>query len=417
MTRALALDGGAPVRSEPLDYKRGVTLIGDEERAAVLEVLESRSLFRYYGPDLRHKVDGFEQGVSRLLQVPHALATSSGTAALRAGLAALGVGPGDEVVVPALTFIASANAVVTSGAVPVFADVDSSLGMDPSSLRACLSPRTAAIMPVHLENVVCDMAGVLEVARGAGVPVLEDACQAIGASYRGTAAGAIGDLGAFSLQLEKNITAGEGGVLVTNDAALHLLAARYTDQGGQFVTAHGGVRGSSEIDPFVGENLRMTELAGAVAGVQLGRLPGLLDAMRANKAKLLGMIGSIDGLTPRWIPDPEGEAGSSVTWYAPSAGTAARFVDALIAEGIPSARLYDGEPVYANRSILERRTVTPKRSPWATHPVDVSYALGMCPSAEDLASRSVIVPVGPGYTAGDLEDVAAAVAKVAAALL
>jgi 8-amino-3,8-dideoxy-alpha-D-manno-octulosonate transaminase len=411
----LALDGGVPVRAAPLDYQRGVTQIGAEERQAVLEVLESRSLFRYYGPDLRHKVEGLERGVVQQLGVPYALATSSGTGALRAALAALGVGPGDEVVVPALTFIASANAVVTSGAVPVFADVDDSLGMDPASLRSVLSPRTAAIMPVHLENVVCDMDAILPVA--GSVPVIEDACQAIGASYHGTAAGGLGAMGAFSLQLEKNITAGEGGVLVTADPELHLRAARYTDQGGQFVTAHGGVRGTSEVDPFVGANLRMTELAGAVAGVQLGRLPGLLDAMRANKAKLLAMIGAVDGLTPRWIPDPDGEAGSSITWFAPAADVAARFVDALLAEGIPSARLYDGEPVYANRSLLERRTVTPKRSPWAAHPVDVRYELGMCPRAEDLAARSVIVAVGPGYTAGDLEDVATAVAKVAAALL
>lgn len=257
------------------------------------------------------------------------------------------------------------------------------------------------------------MAGVL--AAAGQVPVLEDACQAMGASYRGKAAGTLGAMGAYSLQLEKNITAGEGGVLVTDDPALHHRAARYSDQGGQFVTARGGIRGGGEA--FVGENLRMTEIAGALAGVQLGRLPGLLDDMRAAKAKVAAMVGPRAGMEPRWVPDPDGDGGSSLAWYLPDGDLAARFVAALLAEGVPASRVYDGRPVYANRAYLERLTVTPKRSPWAHHPVDVTYRMGMCPRSEDLAARAVIVPLGPSWRAADLEDVATAVTKVADALL
>jgi 8-amino-3,8-dideoxy-alpha-D-manno-octulosonate transaminase len=239
----------------------------------------------------------------------------------------------------------------------------------------------------------------------------------MGATYHGAPAGTLGDIGCFSLQLEKNITAGEGGVVVTSDPDLHLRASRYTDQGGQFVTGRGGMRGGEVDEPFIGENLRMTELAGAIAGVQLGRLPGLLADMRANKQKVLAGVGEHAGLTPRAVPDPDGDGGSSCIWYVPDGASAERFVAAMLAEGIPSARLYDGKPLYAHPAYQARRTVTPKRSPWAQHPVDVSYPLGTCPRAEDLAARAVGVAIAPGYSDGDVDDVIEAVRKVADALL
>ena len=411
---ALAIDGGTPVRSTMLDHRRGASLIGDEEQAAVAAVLKSQSLFRYYGPDLQGTVDAFERGVSEQLGVPHALATSSGTGALLAALAALGVGPGDEVVVPAVTFIATANAVVVSGAVPVFCDLDHSLGLDPVALSAVLTSRTAAIVPVHLENVVCDMDGVQSVARGAGIPVLEDACQAMASSYKGRFAGTLGDMGVFSLQLEKNITAGEGGVVVTSDPALAVRAARYTDQGGQFVTAR-GVRGSA--DPFIGENLRMNEVSGAIAGVQLGRLPAIVSCMRAAKRQLLSLVGEHPDRVLRSCPDPAGDGGSSAIWYLPTPALAVRFVECLLAEGIPSANLYGGQTAYANPAYAQQLTVTPSRSPWARHAVPVSYPPGLCPRAEDLASRAAAVAIGPGYSPSDVSDVAEAVLKVTEAVL
>lgn len=397
----------------PLDHRRGASLLGPEERAAVLEVLDSQALFRYGGSG---RVEAFESAVQSFVGTARALATSSGTAALSAALAALGVGPGDEVIVPAVTFIATANAVVVAGAVPIFCDLDDSLGLDPAHLATLINERTAAVIPVHLENIVCDMDGVLAVTRPAGIPVLEDACQAIGSTYRGRPAGALGDLGCFSLQLEKNITAGEGGVVVTNDPALHLRATRYTDQGGQFVTGRGGSRGEMDL-PFVGENLRMTEIAGAIAGVQLTRLPGLLAAMRAAKSAVLEGVGKVDGLVARWTPDPDGDGGSSCIWYAPDAEIAAMFVSSLLADGVPSARIYNGEPVYANPAYRDRRTVTPKRSPWLNHPVDVSYRLGMCPRAENLVARSIAVAIAPGYGAPEVDIVVEAVRKAADALL
>lgn len=398
---------------------RGVALLDEEEIAAAVAVLQSRSLFRYYGPDFQRKVEAFESALRAQLDVAHAVATSSGTAALRCALAALGVGCGDEVIVPAFTFIATVNAVVSMGAVPVFAEVDKSLNLDPTQLEEVITERSVAVIPVHLENVAADMDPIMEIARRRGIGVVEDAAQSMGSTYKGRAVGTIGDLGAFSLQLEKNVTAGEGGAVTGNDPELWLRAARFQDQGGQFVTSSGGGRGGELDEPFLGENLRMTEIAGAVAEVQMRKLPGLLAAMRANKGRILAAVGEVPGLELRHVPDPPGDGSSSITWFAPDALLAQRMVEALRAEGIPAVQFYDGKPVYANEALLARRTASNKGGPWhcAEHPCHVSYAMGMCAETEALVARNVTVGVGAQYSEDDCADVAAAVRKVAQALV
>ena len=384
---------------DPLDFGKGASLLGDEEREAVDRVMRSRSLFRYYGPDLQGTVAAFEAGVCKELGVQHAVAVSSGTAALRCALAALKIGPGMRVVVPAFTFVATVNAVVASGATPVFADVDETLGLDPRRI-----PHADAVILVHIENVVCDMDRY-----DLSVPIIEDAAQAFGASYKGRFAGSFGALGCFSLQLEKNITAGEGGVVTTDDELLYLRASRYQDQGGQFVTSYASTRGDELTEPFAAENLRMGELAGAVAGVQLGRLQGILDAMRTNKRRILESVGSIEGLTPRRVPDAEGDGSSSCMWFLPDKETARRFAKGMLAAGMPCAQMYRGEPVYWNPAILARRT--------ATGTGDWEADKGMLPDTEALVARNVIVPVGPRYTEHQCEELAATIRSVAEEVL
>jgi 8-amino-3,8-dideoxy-alpha-D-manno-octulosonate transaminase len=417
VTDKLAVDGGPRVRTEPLPVGRGLSVFGPEELAAAVEVLDSRSLFRYYGPQLLRKVEAFERAAIDALGARHAVATSSGTAALRAGLAALGVGCGDEVIVPALTFIATINAVVVSGAVPVFAEIDDTLGLDPADVAAKITSRTACIIPVHLDNGACDMDAIMQVARQHGVPVLEDAAQAMGMRYKDRALGTIGDIGAFSLQLEKNVTSGEGGLLLTDDESLFLRAACYQDQGGQFVTSSGAARGRDYPDPFVGENLRMTEIAGAIAEVQLGKLPALLASMRANAARIQSSVEHCDGITFRRDPGGDG-SGSSVGIFLPTADLATRFIQAMRAEGVPVGQLYGGQPVYLTPSIVDKRTASGKGGPWncAEHPTSVEYGPGLCPRTEDIAARSVLIPVNAAYTEADCTDVAAAAHKVLSAI-
>ena len=415
----LAVDGGTPIRKEPLRPAKGLGVFGDEEREAALRVLESRSLFRYYGPDLQHEVAGLEAAVCEALGCGHAVAVSSGTAALRVALAAAGVGCGDEVIVPSFTFIATVNAVVVAGAVPVFAEVDDTLGLDVADVASKITDRTAAVIAVHLENEACDLEGLQSLLSGRGITLIEDTAQAMGATYRGRALGTIGDLGCFSMQLDKNVTAGEGGVVTTNDDRLFLRAARYQDQGGQFVTSHGGGRGDDLDEAFVGENLRMTELAGAIAHAQFKKLPALLDRMRANRTRIAEAVGEIPGMQPRRSLDAAGGGGSSLTWFLPSQASAKRFAKALLAEGIAAGQFYAGKPVYLSPSILDKRTATNKGGPWhcSAHPTDIEYGPGLCPRTEELVARNLIVPVGAGYTPEDCDDVAAAITKAAAVVL
>ncbi len=414
----LAIDGGVPVRSAPYDTDKGAAFLDEtEEIEAAVRVLRSRSLFRYYGPDLQRSTEAFEARLKEMTGAKYAVAVSSGTAALQAGLVGLGVEDGDEVIVPAVTFIATVSAVVWARAVPVFAEVDASLNMSPAAFEANITPKTKAVIPVHLMNVPCDMDATMAVARRHNVKVLEDAAQAIGVSYRGRRVGTIGDAGAFSLQLSKNITTGEGGALVTNDWTVYDRAVRYQDQGGQFTTSHGDIREHSSGEPFFGANLRMNEIAGALAEQQLGRLDPILDSMRGAAREIRSRLGDLP-FDWRPSPDPEGDGGD-VTMYFETAQMAVRFGEALRAEGIPAGRVYGGRPVYANPAVLGQRTAWTKGCPFncAEHPTDRHYFMGMCPESEDLLARSLTIGLGARMGSREVDDVVEAVRKVAEGLL
>src|SRR5262249_41275436 len=320
----LAIDGGVPVRARPYDPERGLSYLSEaEEVSAVNEVLQSRSLFRYYGPNLLGKTEAFENRLKELTGATYAVGVSSGTAALQVGLVGLGVQDGDEVIVPAVTFIATVGAGVNARAVPVFAEVDESLNLDPDAFEAQVTEKTKAVIPVHLANVACDMDRIMAVARRHGVKVLEDAAQAVGGTYKGQHAGADGRAGALSLPLPKNITTGEGGALLTEDWSVYDRAVRYQDQGGQFTTSEGDVRDHTSGEPFIGTNLRMTEIAGALAAAQLDRLEGIVAASRARARAIRQRLSDLP-VDWRTIPDPAGEGGN-VTLFFLSAETAGRF--------------------------------------------------------------------------------------------
>ncbi len=411
----LAVDGGPAVIQREMNRYKGAAVIGDEEKAAVMEVLDSQSLFRYYGPDLRSKVALFEQGFAAYVGSKHGAASTSGTAALRLGLAGLGVGPGDEVIVPAVTFIASVGAIVANRALPVFVEIDETMQLDPADLERCLSPRTKAIMPVHLDGVAVDMDAVMAFARTHGLLVIEDAAQACGSFYKGKHVGTIGDVGCFSFQLEKNITSGEGGILVTDDDEVFRRAVIYSDQGGQFWTSHAGVRDTVGGQPVIGENLRMGEIAGAILGCQVAKLPGIMDRIEANTAAVRGAVAELESVTPA-PPDPERDRhATGVLFYLPSSDDATRWVETLQAEGIPAGKVYGGHPVYAAPQILNQWTIS-GGCPFncdSAFPEPITYSMGMCPRTEDLLSRGVRVNVGPFYTEEDIDDIIVGVQKVA----
>ncbi|MFE9674611.1 DegT/DnrJ/EryC1/StrS family aminotransferase [Streptomyces sp. NPDC006259] len=378
---------------------RSLALWGEEEEAAALEVIRSRSLFRYYGPDLRHRTDQFESAFSEVAGVPHTVAVSSGTAALTAAMIGLGIPAGAEVIVPAVTFVGSVGAVVAARGIPVFAEVDDSLTLDPALLEERITERTWGVMPVHLNNVAADMEPILEVTRRHGLRVIEDAAQAAGVRYGGRPVGSLGDAGAFSFQLDKNITAGEGGAVTTNDADVYDRVARYQDQGGQFTTSKGATRGAGDSPPFVGVNLRMTELTASVLSAQLPRLAPMCRRLRDVARHVRGEIAD---LPVRWrrLPDEEG-SGGDLTLFLDSRLQARAFVADLNAAGVPAHTMYQGQPVTANRAVREGRT--PWGVEWERPP---RYRI-----SEGLLGRSVTVGLGAAMTDEDVDAVVAAFRK------
>ncbi len=340
----LAIDGGTPVINRELNRYKGAAVIGEEEKKAVMEVLDSQSLFRYYGPHLLSKVAAFEKDFAQFVGVKHAAAAVNGTSALRLGLAALGVGPGDEVIVPAVTFIASVGAIVAQRARPVFAEIDETMQLDPNDLPRRLSERTKAIMPVHLAGVAVDMDPVVAFARKNGLKVIEDAAQSCGSYYKDRHVGTLGDVGCFSFQLEKNITSGEGGIVVTDDDELYRRSVIYGDQGGQFWTSHAGVRDTVGGQPVIGENLRMNEITGAILGCQLKKLTEILSRIERNRSIVRSAVAEIDGIQLALAAPERDRHGLGVLFYLPSAAEADRFAGALAEKEYRLARYMAANP-------------------------------------------------------------------------
>jgi 8-amino-3,8-dideoxy-alpha-D-manno-octulosonate transaminase len=416
----LAIDGGAPALSQPMpEMYPGGMRIGIEEEQAVLEVLRSKRLFRYYGPNAGpSKVEELEITFARLMGVQYALAVTSGCAALICGLQGLGVGAGDEVIVPAYTWIASASAVIAVGAVPIMAEVDESLTLDPADVERKISPYTRAILPVHMRGAPARMDVLMEVARKHGLKVLEDAAQANGASFQGKRLGSIGDAGAFSLQFNKILTSGEGGILITDQLDVFNRAVMYHD-------VVGGERNGLPDDQVLpGINFRMPELLGAVALVQLRRSETLLNDMRQRKKIIKDNIANLaasKGIIFRTIHDA-GEAAIALVFFAPDAAKAHELSDALGDEGVDNSVLYQPDEsdyhIYAHWTpIMGQRTWSANAGPWKTHPRKVEYSKDMCPQSLDLLSRAIHIDISPELTTVQLEEITEALHKVFSGLL
>lgn len=417
----LAIEGGEKaVRATLPPMYPGGLRIDEKEESLVLDVLRSQRLFRYYGPqEGPSKVAELEERFGALIGVEHALAVTSGTAALICGLVALGIGPGDEVIVPAYTWIASAEAVLAVGAVPVVAEVDESLTLDAVDVERRITQYTKAILPVHMRGAPCQMDALVAVARKHGLGVIEDVAQADGASYHGRRLGSIGDLGAFSFQFNKILTAGEGGAVTTHDLNLYHRAVMVHD-------VVGGQRNKIPAPAIIpGLNFRMSELQGAVMLAQIERLEGLLRDMRHNKAMLKGAVAGIagqKGVAFRAIHDPEGEAAIALVFILPTADRALATAQALNAEGAPAAVLYRPDQVdyhiYPHWApIVNQKTLSELGGPWRWHAGTLDYSPQACPRSLDLLSRAVHLDISPDYSSENIEELAEAVHKVLGALL
>lgn len=411
MAEKLAIDGGTPIRTKPMPPGNpGEVLIGVEEREQVLEVLDAHSPFRFYGPNVQKKAEQFESEFTSFVGMKNALGVTSGTAALKVSLLAAGVGPGDEVIVPAVTFIASAGVVVACHARPVFVDVGPDMGIDPDDLERHITERTKAIMPVHILGGAANMEPIMRVAEKHGITVIEDCAQSAGAEYHGKRIGSFGHINAFSLQFQKVITAGEGGVVTTNDDRLFDRARRAHDHGLNRWDA-----GKPE-DAFCGEVYRMNEMSGAFALAQLRKLPRMLETMRKHSKRVRDAVAKYDDLELRSLADADGATGQYTMFYARTKELADRWIQALQKEGVGGMRLYGGMLVLEHPQIMNQRTASehgPFDSP--LYPERIVYRVEDYRQSKALLDRSVWILTSPAYTDADVDDIVAAIEKVHAA--
>lgn len=417
----LALQGGTPVRTKPWVSKyMGSEELGAEEKARVLKVLDKKRVFRYYPVGLEDSETSIlEQEYKDFLGTDYALAVNSGTSALICALIAAGVGPGDEVIIPAYTWVATAAAVAIVNAVPVLAEVDTSLTLDPVDLVERITPRTKAIIVVHMRGISADMDGIMAIAKEHKLMVIEDAAQANGGTYHGKMLGSIGDLGCFSLQQSKVITTGEGGMLVTNSEELWQRAVLYHDGAGyqfRFI--------ERKIPAFPGQNYRLTELQAALSLGQLEKMPAILQKTQSTKKKLVQKLQEQPKIELSPVFGTERDLGISLIFYLEDSQKAKVVAEALTAEGIPAFQVYDRQAndqhIYVNWEFLvERRDPWGGSYPWSSpgYEGSVDYSEASCPFTLDLLSRSVQIHLNHLVTDEDVDDIVLAINKVANHLL
>ena len=417
----LAIFGGSPARTRnnPPMFPGGME-IDEREEQVVLEVLRSKRLFRYYGPiKTESMVEMFEKRFAEVTGVKYALGLNSCTNALTVALLAAGVQPGDEVIVPAYTFVATAAAVVAANAIPVIAEIDESFTIDPKDIERNITPKTKAVVPVHMRGVPCDMDAIMDISVRYGLKVIEDAAQANGGTYKGRPLGSIGDAGCFSFQFHKIITAGEGGAITTNDRRLINRAKALHDTGANW-------RGDDTMDDdancpsFPGYNFRMNELTGAILLVQLEKRAEILAKMKNTVQKIQETIGSYPGATLRRLNDPCGDVGISVMFTVENRAKAAEIAKALKAEGLDAGTMGDHTVpdwhVYMHWDhILNRRGNNDSGFPFTLS--DRKYSKDMCPKTIDLLQRVVHMHISPRFADEDVEEIVKGLRKVLDILL
>jgi 8-amino-3,8-dideoxy-alpha-D-manno-octulosonate transaminase len=407
----LAIAGGTPVRKNRLHSPPyGPEFYDDVEKRHLLDVLESKSPFRWRGE--ASKVLQFEKAYAAHLGVKHALAVTSGTTALYTAMAALEIGPGDEVIVPAWAWYADYDAVVLAGALPVFAEIDESFNIDPNDIEARITPRTKAIIACHLQGCPADLDPILQIARKHNLRVLEDCAQCAGGRYKGRYVGTIGDIGINSFQLSKTITSGEGGAVTTNDAKLFERALRFHDVGSIRSPYNEAFKGGM-LAGFAACNFRMNEFTGAVLLGQLEKLETICQGLRDSGRKVRQGIADLPGLRLRKSPDIEGDLSVSVFLDLGTAQRRSRFIHAMNAEGVPASGPGGSVILPADKRIANKATVHPAwpsfQSPEGKA---IRYGSEICPRTIDILGRFAGVRMDPHYTEGDLEDVVRAIRKV-----
>lgn len=391
--------------------------IGQEEIDAVTAVLKSGQLFRYRGGE-GGQADTCEQKLCARFDSPHALVVSSGTGALICGLVGLGIGPGDEVIVPAYTWLASAGAVLSVGAIPVLAEVDETLALDPAEFERRIGPRTRAVIPVHMGGRPSNMEAVAAIARKHKLVVVEDACQAIGATFKGRPVGSIGDVGAFSFNQFKAISCGEGGALITGNRKLYERALYHHDMGCTFRNHAGAMT----VEPFLGNTYRMNELLCAMLSVQLNRLDGILQTLRERRRWILDTVR--DNRAPFGVSpsnDAAGDVGQFATFIFDTAERRERVglrAKEILPECALGSPINSGLHVYTNWSVLlnQQGGVVPAMNPYLrpeNKHCRKEIAPDSFPRTLDILARTGVIGISPDWTRAQCEAIARTLCRAA----
>ena len=380
--------------------------IGQEEIDAVARAILSRDFLKINNAG--KEVLNFEKEWSAFVGAPYALLMTSGFGALVSGLIGIGVGPGDEVIVPGYTYIASALAVLAVGAIPVIAEIDETMTIDVADVEKKLSAHTKAIIPVHIQGFPSNMDGLRALADKHGLKILEDACQADGGMYHGKYLGAIGDAGAYSYNYFKIMTAGEGGALVTADRTIYERALIYHDSS---AVAFFGDQLDGISEPlFGGTEFRVSDITGAILREQLKRMPGLLGDLRRNRTALAERVSG--KLTQAPSHDIEGDCGTTLALRFETAEACRAFAARCAEKGVGLTIPIDtGKHVYTNwTQIMEKRgALHPAMDPYKmkeNEGLQMDYTMDMCPKTLDLLARTAYVGISPDWTEEDLDSVA-----------
>jgi 8-amino-3,8-dideoxy-alpha-D-manno-octulosonate transaminase len=380
----------------------GYELFGAEERQEVLDVLETGVLMRY-GFDAarkgRWKARELEEALARRLGARHAHVCASGTAALSTALAACGVGAGDEVILPPFTFVADVEAVLLAGAIPVFAEIDQTLGLDPAAVEAAVTARTRAVIAVHMCGSMARIDELVEVCRRRRLVLIEDAAQALGASFQGRCLGTFGRAGCFSFDYVKTVTCGEGGAVVTDDDAVNELAQAYTDHGHD----HRGADRGADDHAHLGCNHRLSELHAAVGLAQLRKLDRILRINRRHKARLQEGLADVDRLELRRIPDPAGDSATFLDMLLPTEAEARVLARELAAAGVDGCFYwYDNNWHYHRRWDHLKALRCPAALPQAQMRGGPEWARRPLPQSDAIIGRTISMLIRARWTDEDV---------------